>query len=461
MDIKMEDFIRSITEQIRCVRAREAVAKELSDHILDQAAAYEEKGEAHETAVSRAIREMGDPVGIGVELDRIHRPQTDVKMIVMVLLFSIGGMLLQYIVGGYALAGETNGASVYLSQFGRQSLILLISFGVMAGMYFLDYSFIGRYAGTLYWMMTVAFFVIRMVSGEVNGRYPVMLMLVYLYVPVYAGILYQLRGKGYSAVLRGIALQFLTAAFANYFSNVFHAAFAVYLMQTVLLVLAICKGWFQVNRRDAVIVAVTVLLILPLAVCLVSLVSASDTAANFRLQRIHAWLHPEDEPYGKGYTYMWIREGLAKSKLVGAYEGVAFDDEIMWSAPRTDPFILLELVFTFGFLVGLLVIGAFAALIFHVFGVVRRQRNQLGFMMSAACFLVLLDNCVEGILVNGGLLPVTSVQFPFLSFGVGSTVTYAVLIGLLLSIYRNEKIVTDHMVTGMPVWRLGIKLEKR
>ena len=32
----MEEFIRNITEQIRCVRAREAVAKELSDHILDK-----------------------------------------------------------------------------------------------------------------------------------------------------------------------------------------------------------------------------------------------------------------------------------------------------------------------------------------------------------------------------------------------------------------------------------------
>ena len=30
----MEEFIRNITEQIRCVRAREAVAKELSDHII-------------------------------------------------------------------------------------------------------------------------------------------------------------------------------------------------------------------------------------------------------------------------------------------------------------------------------------------------------------------------------------------------------------------------------------------
>ncbi len=457
----MEEFIRNITDQIRCVRARELVAKELSDHILDQAEAYEEKGEEHNTAVRRAICEMGDPVEIGVELDRIHRPQTDVKMIIMVLLFSFGGMLLQYIEGGYAPMGGANGASVYLTQLGRQSLILLISFGVMAGMYFLDYSFIGRYAVTLFWMMTAAFFVIRMMSREVNGRYPVMLMLVYLYVPVFAGILYQLRGKGYSVVVIGIVLQFMTAAFAYYFSNILHAALAVYMMQTVLLILAICRGWFQVNRRAAVLIAVTVLVVVPLAVCLISLAASSDTAVNYRLRRIYAWLHPEEDPYGSGYTYVWIRQGLAKSKLIGGYEGFAFDDEITWLAPRTDPFILVELVFTFGILAGLLVVAAFAALIFHVFGIVRRQRNQLGFIISAACFMVLLDNCVEGILINSSLFPVTSVQLPFLSFGVGSTVTYAVLIGLLLSIYRNEKIVTDHTVTGRPIWRLCIKLEKK
>ena len=106
----------------------------------------------------------GDPVEIGVELDRIHRPQMDVKMIVMVLLFSIGGMLLQYIVGGYTPMDGVNGSSVYLSQLGRQGLILLLSFGVMAGMYFLDYSFIGRYGEVIYWEMTVVFFVIRMMS---------------------------------------------------------------------------------------------------------------------------------------------------------------------------------------------------------------------------------------------------------------------------------------------------------
>ncbi len=460
-DIRMEEFIRNITEQIRCVRAREAVAKELSDHILDQAAAYEEKGEEHETALGLAIREMGDPVAIGVELDRIHRPQTDVKMIVMVLLFSIGGMLIQYMAGGYELFGGTNNSSIYLSHLGRQILILFLSFGVMMGMYFLDYGFIGRYASTIYWVMTLGLFVLRMIGREVNGRHPVMLMLVYLYIPVYAGMLYQLRGKGGSAIVRGMILQVLTTCFAYYLSSILHAALAVYLIQMVLLILAICKGWFQVNKRDAVIFVVTVLAVIPLAVCLFLLITGSETALSYRLQRIQAWLHPEEDIYGSGYTYIWIRQGLAKAKLIGTYQGFPFDDEIVWGIPRTDPFILLQIIFSFGILAGFLVIAAFAALIIHVFGIVKRQKNQLGFMIAAGCFMVVLDNCVEGILINSGYYPVTSLQLPFLSFGVGSTITYAILIGLLLSIYRNEKIITDYTVTGTPSWRLSVRWEKK
>ena len=106
-------------------------------------------------------------------------------------------------------------------------------------------------------------------------------------------------------------------------------------------------------------------------------------------------------------------------------------------------------------------IAAFAALIIHVFGIVKRQKNQLGFMIAAGCFMVVLDNCVEGILINSGYYPVTSLQLPFLSFGVGSTITYAILIGLLLSIYRNEKIITDYTVTGTPSWRLSVRWEKK
>ena len=124
-----ESYIRDVVEQIRCVRARDGIAKELSDHIEDQTAAYEEKGVTHEEAVRKAVQEMGDPVEVGVELDRIHRPQTDYKLIGMAFLFHIAGFFIIYQVG-------------YLSQhpeyIGRQCVTLLLSFCVMAGMYFLD-----------------------------------------------------------------------------------------------------------------------------------------------------------------------------------------------------------------------------------------------------------------------------------------------------------------------------------
>ena len=75
----MEDFIKNITEQIRCVRAREGIAHELKNHILDQAEAFEASGESHNEALQKAIKEMGDPIAIGTSLDQVHRPQTDGK----------------------------------------------------------------------------------------------------------------------------------------------------------------------------------------------------------------------------------------------------------------------------------------------------------------------------------------------------------------------------------------------
>ncbi len=99
----------------------------------------------------------------------------------------------------------------------------------------------------------------------------------------------------------------------------------------------------------------------------------------------------------------------------------------------------------------------------RAFQIVKRQQNQLGFMISAACFIVLLVNCTEGILMNSGYCPVSSMQLPFLSQGACTAIVYAAMIGLLLSIYRNERIVTDKMIELHRRRRLkiSVKLEKR
>lgn len=457
----MEEFIRNITDQIRCVRARETVARELSDHIKDQAETYERAGTEHEEAVRMAVREMGDPVQIGVELDRIHRPQMDIRMIAMVFVFSLGGLLLQYFGGGYTRLSNVNDAPVFVNLFGRQCILLLLAFAVMVGMYFLDYSFIGRHGIAVYVGMSVLFFIGSGLLMEVNGRIPVMFMLTYLYLPAYAGVLYQLRGRGYTAVIQSIVLQFITVVLVHTFTNLLSGACVIYLIQTIMLILAIRRNWFAVSKKTATAAVIAGAVLLPL-ILLAAYMVMNPGFQRFRFSRLYAWLRPEEEPSGMGYVYLWLREELSHARLIGASESTLFTAENLGDPMfSTGPFILLQIICNCGILAGVIVVLAFAALIVHMFRIVRQQKNQLGFMLSAACFMVFLINCAEGVLVNGGLFPSTEVQFPFLSCGAGAMVTYAVFIGLLLSIYRNEKIVTDSAVMGRPFWRLSVKLEKR
>ena len=89
----MDEFITILLEQIRCKRARDGIAKEIMDHIEDAAQALERQGMTHEKALAAAVEGMGDPVEIGVELDRIHRPRMDWRTFILIAALSLGGLL--------------------------------------------------------------------------------------------------------------------------------------------------------------------------------------------------------------------------------------------------------------------------------------------------------------------------------------------------------------------------------
>lgn len=440
-----ESYIRNATEQIRCVRARDGIAREISDHITDQAAAYEAKGESHEEAVKKAVREMGDPVEVGLELDRIHRPRIDYKLIGMAFLFHIAGFFLILQVGDLWQHPE------YMA---GQCVILLLSFGVMAGMYFLDYSFIARYAYGISVFVTIA-----LLTGQIffvqEGRFSGM-MLSYLYVPVFAGILYRLRKRGTRAIMWAMGMQVVIGCFAQFFSGTPIAA-SIYMMCTVLLVIAVAKGWFLVRRRTMAAIMAGVLMLLPAVLVVINIVFFRH---GYRTDRLLAWLNPEQYAKEAGYIYLWLRQEWGMARLIGAADNSLLLSDSLIGPYVNEPFILLQLVCKYGILAGVALVAAFAAVAVRAFQIARRQKNQLGFMLSVASFMVILLNCLEGVLINTGYYLVSAMQFPFVSYSMGTGITYAVLIGLLLSVYRNERIFTDE-TRQRPIWRLTIKWEKR
>lgn len=437
----MEEFLKILTEQMRCVKARDGVARELADHIKDQAQAYEESGVEHDQAIKMAVHEMGDPVEIGVALDRIHRPQIDWKMILLTFLLSVAGLIVMYLIHG----------AENPSAFATQCIYTLVGFVAIATIQFVDYSIIGHCGYIAYILMTVALFILNGVLPTFNGRVPAMSMLVYLYLPVFAGILYRSRKGGYGAIIKGVLLTFLTAVFATRLSGSIAVAGNLFLIQILMLIFAIYKRMFRVNKKLTTVI-MAVVAILPMVA---ATLYYSIAGATYQKERLRAFLHPSQYRTTWGYVYTLILEIRNNASFWGTGNSVDYSGIFAY-----DELIFLQLVCSYGMIVGIVLILLFALFIMRAMKIVRSQKNQLGALVSASCFFVLCVNCCEGILMNLGLWPVTSVSIPFLTYGGSVTLVYAVMIGLLLSVHRYEKVLTGQPGDERPKWRIRVRLER-
>ena len=76
MQDKIDAFLEAVDEQIACRLCHAEINEELRGHIEDKAEDYRGYGLSEEEALGRAIRDMGEPDVIGMELNRQHRVRT-------------------------------------------------------------------------------------------------------------------------------------------------------------------------------------------------------------------------------------------------------------------------------------------------------------------------------------------------------------------------------------------------
>lgn len=433
----MDEFIRALLEQVRCKKARAGIAREITDYIEDAAHALEQEGMTHEQALASAVQSMGDPVSIGVELDRIHRPRMDWRTFIMIVILNLGGLMVQYAATGIS---------------GMQCLYTMIGLAVMIGICYLDYSFLARYARACYWIMTAAFLfvywgaqsgVLDGMSLWVNGSslrgFAILTM---LYIPVYAGILYTCRGSRMKGLLRAIAYM-IPPLFFSLHSSI-SSSMCIWIVFYGMILYALWKGWFRLERKIAVPVCAFAAFILPI---LSAVFFYFFGAADYQKVRIIAFLNPQSDSQGSGYFYNILRTVLSECRWLGSSGG---EGPVQSFFAFGREWMILQLVISYGWICGLAVIAALATFIIKVFGITAKAGNQLGRMIGFGCGMLLLTESVLGIGMNLGVFPSTTVCMPFLAYGFCNSVVYAVLCGFILSICRYRNVLTEHNMLRSP-----------
>ena len=92
--MEVYEYLDQVEKQIRQEAVRKEIRTELGQHIEDQADFYQESGMSRAEAVERAVEDMGDPVETGVQLDMVHQPQLDKKlMLAVAILLAVEAIL--------------------------------------------------------------------------------------------------------------------------------------------------------------------------------------------------------------------------------------------------------------------------------------------------------------------------------------------------------------------------------
>ena len=160
-------------------------------------------------------------------------------------------------------------------------------------------------------------------------------------------------------------------------------------------------------------------------------------AAPYRMERFTSWLNPDADPLGLGWQLTQGQYALGTGGWWGVGLGASREK---WGAlpdAHTD-FIFPVIGEELGLIGTLIVLAIFAALAFSILRLSRTTSDAFVRLSSAGVGAWLVAQAALNIGAVLGLLPITGVPLPLVSYGGSSLVPILTGIGMLLAFSRQE-----------------------
>ncbi|MDW7649999.1 MAG: FtsW/RodA/SpoVE family cell cycle protein [Bacillota bacterium] len=428
---KINDYLTVVCEQIRWQKAHDIIAGEIKDHIIDQKDFFVTEGLDEETATEKAIFEMGDPVLVGGELDRTHRPKVEWSIII----FTGIALALRFIIQ-IAITSD-----IYVPG-GLAKSLMYTMFGIviMTAAYYIDFTIIGKYPMTVFSGFIILTLGAAFISPTINGYRIYIPFLLLLFPTVFAGIIYSMRSKGYLGIVLSGILTLVPVPLGMLATRITGIAPSVICL--ILMTLAIVKGWFHVKNK----VLAALLTYIPAALAAMYFLFFLVVKAPYAMQRILCSLNPSLDPMNHGYMGTVIRDLLQGARFFGEGKmSVPLPVEKVLPEIHSDT-LLTYLIHRFGWISFIVIFVVVTIFIVRAFVICSRQKSILGTLVAVSVLLAFTMQVVLFFIFNLGLPVVSMVALPLVSFNGTATIINMLLIGILLSVFKSGDIVRDKLI---------------
>ncbi len=420
---KTDEFLDRVCACIRAKSVHADIRAELSSHITEITENGIESGLSPEEAERQALIRMGDPEDIGLKLDKKHRPRTEWPLLAAAAAVAIIGIA----------AGIAASEGIYLAKSG----FILIGFGLMVGLMFLNPMRLRRFALPVYLIFSAAalIFDYHWWAWSARAMFGVAFMpgFIQLAPALFMGLMFR-RERFNAPQTAGLcvlmALPMVNACLGGTMSSTVLIGLSYILIFAVLSV----KG----NKTARVL--------LPAAVCLLALqLLCAYMVSPYIQDKVSVFLTGgQSDPRGAGWLTGQIAALIKSARLIGPVPG---DIPEMFSNLMSE-YVLVGILGRYGWLPTIGLLLAAAALIWRMFAAAAKVREPWGFALALSASAVLAMKFVINILMNFNLFPIVGIGLPIVGGGGSDCIVTFILIGTVLSVCRRRDIMPKSLPVG-------------
>jgi rod shape determining protein RodA len=160
---------------------------------------------------------------------------------------------------------------------------------------------------------------------------------------------------------------------------------------------------------------------------------------EYQEQRLTSFLHPNADPSDAGYQQNQAKVAIGAGEISGRGNR-ATQTRLDFVPERHTDFIFAVIGERYGFMGAALVLSLYALLIWRALRIVTLSKNSYGTLVAGGIAGMLLFQVFVNVGMNLGIMPITGIPLPLMSYGGSSVLATFLAIGVLQSVHMQARL---------------------
>ena len=158
----------------------------------------------------------------------------------------------------------------------------------------------------------------------------------------------------------------------------------------------------------------------------------------FQKARLLVFLNPKADPQGAGYNLNQSKIAVGNGEWFGRGLHHGTQTQLNFVPEHSRDFIFTVVGEELGFMGAMMLIGLYVIILYGGVQTMLAARDRFGFLLATGLVAMLAFHIVVNIGMTIGIMPITGIPLPFMSYGGSAILTDYAAVGVLLNIYSQK-----------------------